>query len=47
MTILAAGIVFVFAVISVVGVLAHEKDIANEAKLLHFDKFKNKNNKLN
>jgi hypothetical protein len=47
MTILAAGIAFVFSVISVVGVLVHEKDIANEAKLLHFNKLKNKNNKLN
>ncbi len=47
MTILIAGIAFVFSIISVVGVLIHEKEIANEAKLLHIDKFKNKNNKLN
>ena len=47
MTIQAAVIAFVFSVISVVGVLVHEKSIANEAKLLHFDKLKSKNNKLN
>lgn len=42
MTIIATGIAFVFALITVISVLAHEKDIANEAKALHLDKLKKK-----
>jgi len=43
-TIIATGIAFVTAVISIVGILAQEKEMAEEAKRLHLIKLsKNKN----
>jgi hypothetical protein len=40
MTIIATGIAFVLAVISIVGILAQEKEMADEAKRLHLNKLR-------
>lgn len=42
MTILATGIAFITAVLTIVGVLAHEREIAEEAKRLYTNTLKKK-----